>query len=258
MKKKILFLIIVAFLFTGCSVEYKIEIQDDQITVNGELLETDELNWDHPVVTNSQEGIDFNMDPNACGDGSCGILDGEPDTSSLTFRELIDLKTMDQDAKIEGLEKISDVGKLGISTHKTISYQNRNSFKEMPGVLTCYKNFSIVENEKKDGVILSTSNKNLCFETYDILEDITIRLKTNHEVESHNADEVVDGEYIWKINKNNYNNKSIQMNLLNKTHKKTDFRLLILLGGAILVIVGIVGIITLSVYIKSRKVNTIQ
>ena len=48
------------------------------------------------------------------------------------------------------------------------------------------------------------------------------------------------------------------MNLLNKTHKKTDFRLLILLGGAILVIVGIVGIITLSVYIKSRKVNTIQ
>lgn len=256
--KKILFLIVVAFLFTGCSVEYNIEIQDDQITVNGELLETDELNWNHPVVKNSQEEIDFNMDPNLCSDGSCGILDGEPDTSSLTFRELVDLKTTDPDARIEGLEKISDTSKLGISTHKTISYQSRDSFKEMPGILTCYKNFSIVENQNKDGVILSTSNKNLCFETYDILDDITVRLKTNHEVESHNADEVVDGEYIWKINRNNYNNKSIQMNLLNKTHKKTDFRLLILLGSAILVIVGIVGIITMSVYIKSRKVNTIQ
>jgi len=258
MKKKILFLIVVAFLFTGCSVEYNIEIQDNQITVNGELLETDELNWDQPVVENNHEEIDFNMDPNLCSDGSCGILDGEPDTSSLTFRELVDLKTKNPESKIEGLEKISDIGKLGISTNKKISYKNRDSFKEMPGISTCYKHFSVVENPNKDGVILSTSNKNICFETYDILEDITVRLRTNHEVESHNADEVVDGEYIWKINKNNYNNKSIQMNLLNKTHKKTDFRLLILLGGAILVIVGIVGIITISVYIKSRKVNTIQ
>ena len=258
MKKKILFLMTAIFLFTGCSVEYKIEIQDDQITVNGELIETDELKWNQPVVENTHEDIDFNMDPDLCSDGTCGILDGEPDTSSLTFKELVDLKTMDPDMKIEGLEKISDVGKLGISTQKTISYQDRNSFKKMPGIATCYKNFSILENENQDGVILSTSNKNLCFDTYDILEEITVRLKTNHEVESHNADEVVDGEYIWKINKNNYNNKSIQINLLNKTHKKFDFRLLILLGSAILVIVGIIGIIVMSVYVKSRKVNSIQ
>ncbi len=258
MKKKILFLMAIIFLLTGCNVEYNIEIQDDQIKVNGELLETDELKWNQPVVENTHEEIDFNMDPNLCSDGTCGILDGEPDTSSLTFRELVDLKTIDPDAKIEGLEKVSDIGKLGISTKKTISYESRNSLKKMPGIQTCYKNFSIVENENKDGVILSTSNKNLCFDTYDILEEIKIRLKTNHEVENHNADEVVDGEYIWKINKNNYNNKSIQINLLNKTHKKFDFRLLILLGSAILVIVGIVGIIVMSVYIKSRKVNSIQ
>ncbi|MDE5586818.1 MAG: hypothetical protein K2I72_00420, partial [Bacilli bacterium] len=257
-KKKLWLLILAVFLFTGCSVEYNIEINDNQIKIDGELLETDELIWNKEIIQNELEDINFNQDPDYCTEDTCGIMDGEPDLSSLTFRELIDLKTINEESRIEGLEKIDEIGKLGISTKKEILYSNRNSFKEMPGITTCYKNFSIVENPNKDGVILSTSNKNLCFEMYDILEDITIKLKTNHEVESHNADEVVDGEYIWKINKNNYNNKSIQLNLLNKTHKKANFNLLILLGGAILVIVTMIGLIVMNVYIKSNKANTIK
>lgn len=258
MKKKLWLLILAVFLFTGCSVEYNIEITDNQITMDGELLETDELIWNKEIIQNKLENIDFNQDPNYCTEDTCGIMDGEPDLSSLTFRELIDLKTINKESKIEGLEKISDVGKLGISAKKTINYSNKDAIKELPGITTCYKNFSVVENPNQDGIIISTSNKNLCFEMYDILEDITVKLKTNHEVESHNADEVIDGEYIWKVNKNNYNNKSIQLNLLNKTHKKANFSLLILLGGAILVIVTMIGLIVINVYIKSNRANTIK
>ncbi len=243
MKKKLCLLILAVFLFTGCSVEYKIEINDNQIKVDGELLETDELIWDKEIVQNELEEIDHNQDPNYCTDDSCGIVDGEPDLGGLTYRQLVDLKTENEETKIDGLEKINDIGKLGISTKREIQYSSKDSFKEIPGINSCYQYFSIVENPNRDGVILSTSNKNLCFEMYDILEDITIRLKTNHEVESHNADEVVDGEYIWK---------------LNKTHKKGYFNLLILLGGAILVIVSIIGVIVINIYIKSNRANTIK
>lgn len=258
MKKKILALVLIVFLITGCSVEYKIDITDNKIRIDGTLIEADSNNWEKVIVENPKEQIDHNADPNYCLDGSCSIEDGEEDNSSLTFAQLIDLKTINKETRIEGLDRIKDVGKLGISTKKTIDYKNRSDLKKIPGINTCYKNFSVVENLNRDGIVISTSTKNLCFEMYDILEEIKVKVKTNHEVESHNADEVVNGEYIWKINGGNYNNKSIQLTLLNKTHKKTDFNLLILLGGAILVIVAVIGFIVGNIYIKSNRVNTIK
>ncbi len=258
MKKKLVLLLFAIFLLSGCSVEYNIDITDRKITLDGVLLETDESNWNKVIIQNDDEKIDHNVDPNYCMDGSCGIQDGAMDTSSLTYSQLVDLKTIDPDAKIEGLTRIKDVGRLGISAKKTIDYKDKKSLKELPGVSTCYKYFSVLENKNKDGILLSTSNKNLCFESYDILEEITVKLTTNHEVESHNADEVNGNDYIWKINRENYNNKNIQINLLNKTQKKMDLSLLIFVGSVILVIIGVGGVITLNMVIKSNRANTIK
>ncbi len=257
MKKKLL-IIFGIFLLTGCSAEYHIEINNRQVIVEGKLLESNTSKWDQTIIENEDEEIDHNQDPNYCMDNTCEIEDGEMNSSSLTYRELIDLKTINEETKIEGLKKIEDIHGLGISTKKEFTLSSKNSLKEIPGLNTCYDHISIVENENQDGMILSTSTKNLCFEIYDILEEITIHLKTNHEVKNHNADEVVNGEYTWKINKNNYDNKSIQINLLNKTHEKRDLSLLILLGGAILIIVAIAGMIGINIWMKSNRVNTIR
>lgn len=259
MKKKILVLFLGVFLLTGCNAEYNIEIIDNEIKINGSLVETNSSNWEKAAVINQEEEIDHNADPNYCTGNSCSIIDGEVDTSSLTFSEIIDLKTTNWDTKVEGLEKIKTNTKLGIKLERNLSYQNTNTaLKQVPGIKDCYKYFSIVDNQAGNGVILSTSNKNLCFEQYPLLEEITITLKTNHKVEEHNADETVDGKYIWKINKNNYSNKSIQINLLDETEKKLDLSLFILLVSVILLVVFIGGPIFIKTYIKSKKVDIIK
>ena len=54
-------------------VEYNIEITDNQITMDGELLETDELIWNKEIIQNKLENIDFNQDPNYCTNGKVFI-----------------------------------------------------------------------------------------------------------------------------------------------------------------------------------------
>lgn len=259
MKKKILVLILGVFLLTGCNAEYNIEIIDNEIKINGSIVETNSSNWEKAAVINQKEEIDHNADPNYCTGNSCSIIDGEIDNSSLTFSEIVDLKTVNIDTKVEGLERIKNDKELGIKFDKTLAYKNKDTtLKDLPGIKDCYKYFSIVDNPTENGVIISTSNKNLCFEQYPLLEEITITLKTNHKIEDHNADETVDGKYIWKINKNNYANKSIQINLLDETEKKLDLSLFILLVSVILLVVFIGGPIFIKTYIKSKKVDIIK
>ncbi len=261
MKKKIFLLILALFLLTGCSVQYNVDITDNTVRLDGKLVETDPNRWEEIVIHNEPDKEDHYIDPDYCKNGNCGMEDmDEEDTnlSDLRFSELVDLKTINLETKMEGLERLKTDTELGILAKKEVSYRDKKQIKALPGIGTCYQHFSVVNNLDNDGIILSTSNKNLCFEHYDNLDEIVIKLKTNHEVKEHNADEVLDGEYIWKINKINYDNKSIQINLLNKTTKKLDLSLLISLCSVILVVVIIASIFVINLSIKSKKANKIK
>lgn len=261
MEKKILLLILALFLLTGCSVQYNIDITDNQISIDGKLVETDQNRWEEIVIHNEADKEDHYMDPEYCKNGNCGMEDmDEEDTnlSDLRYSELVDLKTINFETKVEGLERLKTDTELGILARKKANYRDKNEIKRLPGIKTCYKYFSVVNNPSNDGVIFSTSNKNLCFENYNNLDEIVIKLKTNHEVKEHNADEVINGEYVWKINKINYDNKGIQINLLNKTKKKMDLSLLISLCSVILIVVIVVGIFVINLSIKSKKANKIK
>lgn len=261
MKKKIFLLILTLFLLTGCSVQYNVDITDNQISIDGKLVETDPNRWEEIVIHNETDKEDHYMDPEYCKNGNCGMEDmdeEDTDLSDLRYSELVDLKTINFETKMEGLERLKTDTELGIIAKKEVTFSDKKGIKNLPGIKTCYKHFSVVNNLSNDGVIFSTSNKNLCFENYHNLDEIIIKLKTNHEVKEHNADEVKDGEYIWKINKINYDNKNIQINLLNKTKKKLDLSLLISLCSVILVVVIVVGIFVVNLSIKSKKANKIK
>jgi hypothetical protein len=69
------------------------------------------------------------------------------------------------------------------------------------------------ESGKKDLITISTSLKNLAFEKYPELDNLTINIKTNHRVYSNNADSKKDYTYTWNIDRNNYTEKPIQIRI---------------------------------------------
>ena len=72
--------------------------------------------------------------------------------------------------------------------------------------------------------LLKTSNRCNIFDTYSLLNEIKVTIKTDLEVISSNADVVNNNLYTWLINRNNYNNKSIKIHKnLQKEYDKNIF-----------------------------------
>ena len=123
----------------------------------------------------------------------------------------------------------------------------------MAGVNTCYDYFTVLRNNDEESgneqLIISTSAKNYCFEMYPNLESITVNLKTNHKVVSHNADQVNDNNYVWNINKNNASQKTMQIILSEETVFTMNWGLIFVIGGVIL------GIGLIYLVIKNKSIN---
>lgn len=246
MKKKKLFIcLLFVFLLSGCSVNYDIEIKDDTIKVNGKLVELDKNKWDDVVVDNSSGEVDKDVP----------IEDSEVDHSKLTFEDLVNSKTIEADeaTRREGLEKFKTKDELGITYEEEYNWKDTSDFSQIAGVNTCYDYFTVLRNnDEKSGneqLIISTSAKNYCFDMYPNLESITVNLKTNHKVVSHNADQVKDNNYVWNINKNNASQKTMQIILSEETVFTMNWGLIFVIGGVIL------GIGILYLVIKSKSIN---
>ncbi len=248
-KKKLLICLLFVFLLSGCSVNYDIEIKDSTIKVNGKLVELDKNKWDDIIVDNSlgEEDVDV------------PIEDNEVDYSKLTFEDLVDSKTIEADeaTRREGLEKIKTKDELGIAYKEEYNWKNTSDFSQMAGVNTCYDYFTILRSEDdktgKEQLIISTSAKNYCFDMYPNLETITVNLETNHKVIFHNADKESDGQYTWKINKNNADAKTLQIILSEDTVFTLNWGLIFIIAGVILS----VGILYLVIKSKSINANKI-
>ncbi len=246
MKKKKLFIcLLFVFLLSGCSVNYDIEIKDDTIKVNGKLVELDKNKWDDVVVDNSSGEVDKDVP----------IEDSEVDHSKLTFEDLVNSKTIEADeaTRREGLEKFKTKDELGITYEEEYNWNDTSDFSQMAGVNTCYDYFTVLRNNDEESgneqLIISTSAKNYCFEMYPNLESITVNLKTNHKVVSHNADQVNDNNYVWNINKNNASQKTMQIILSEETVFTMNWGLIFVIGGVIL------GIGLIYLVIKNKSIN---
>ncbi len=244
-KKKLLICLLLVFLLTGCSVNYDIEIKDDTIKVNGKLVELDKNKWDDIIVDNSigEEGNDV------------PIEDNEVDYSKLTFEDLVNSKTIEADeaTRREGLEKIKTDKELGIKFEEEYNWKDTSAISNIAGVSTCYDHFTVLRNKDEESgnehLTISSSAENHCFEVYPNLESVTINLKTNHKVISHNADQVIDDKYIWRINKNNASQKTLQIILSEETEFRMDWGLIFIIAGVIL------SVVLFYLYIKNKSKN---
>jgi len=182
---KIFGLLIILCLVSGCTSTYNVEIYNNEVRVDGNLIEDNVSRWDDLVF-------------------------------DIPYHQMIEWKTTgDEDSPVaEGIYKISSDTQLGMGLKNT--YKLLGEFENSPGIKACYQYFSVLE--KDDEVILSTSLENKCFDSYPNLEFITVNLKTNHKVVSSNAD-IVDGyHYTWNLNSEEKDDAAILITL-----KKNEF-----------------------------------
>ena len=244
MKKKILLLVLLVFM-TGCSAEYNIEIYNNEVRENMEFVSTDTSVWDSEV----QYGLTYR-----------DLLDASINYPYPVFNSTV----VDEDdtIKLDGVEYydnklISDSNKLGqkLKYHK-FTLEN---FNDSSLVNKCYQFFNVIE--EGENIVISTSLKNLCFDEYPILENITINLKTNHKVVSSNADIVNGYHYTWNIGKDNKDDAAVLItikkdeyifNYENEFVKKVMFFVLI-----IVIILSVGSICYFYFKNKNKRLNKI-
>lgn len=184
MKKRISVLLILLLLTTGCTSEYNLTI--DGSSYNEEIILTGSSSselanfnnkWQIPVDKDDYNSI--NDDP------STQIEVDNPYKYRLSGNNL----TFYNDTTISG-----------IASSTAFSF--------------CF-NQSTIKNYQ-DTIIISTSSKAACFDKYYDLTSLKVNITTDKPVKSHNADSVRGNTYTWNINRNNYQDKAINMVIANE------------------------------------------
>ena len=235
--RKNYFLLLLIFLVSGCSVDY-------HITISGNTINE---------FVKIEENIN-NIENNTLFVGNLPYKDSidnlytipQPvynDSDSNPYNEM---------EIIEGVayynkEMISSDSIYGINinyNHEISNYIKANTIN------TCYNNVSVLENGSN--IILSTSRENICFERYSILDNINIYIKFDDEkykVINHNADNVNQNEYYWNINRNNYNNKSIVIELEELVAEKEYQDAMLILT----VIISVICVLAIVIFVVAKK-----
>lgn len=240
--KKLVLLSIGLFFLTGCSATYDIEIYNNQIKEDMEFVNTDSSSWDSKV----QYGLTYR-----------DLIDSSVNYPYPVFYDTV----VDEDdtIKLEGVEYyhntlISDRIQLGqkLSYHKF----TLDNFSNSSIVKKCYQYFNIIE--EGDNIILSTSLKNLCFQEYSMLDNITVHLKTNHKVLNNNAD-IVDGyHYTWNLTRENQDDAAIMITLKKDeyvfNYENEFFKKIIYIGAFVGIIIGVSGLV--YYYFKTKRRNS--
>lgn len=193
MKKRIIVLIIMLLLTTGCTCEYNLNIDGNTYK--------EEINI---LGTNSEEINNFNNDWKVPVDkDEYNNISGEPGTEIKTNGDTYTYK-------ISGNNLI-------------FSYDfTRNRLNNSTAISNCYDKATVKSYE--NSIVISTNNKVSCFDKYPTLTMVKVNITTDKNVTSNNADSVNGNTYTWNLTKNNSSDKSINMIIDNKeddSHNQT-------------------------------------
>lgn len=246
MKNKIILLVISIIILNGCTVEYNLDLDKNVLTETTTIL-TD-------VTTSETYENELLID----------IFDTKNKYYEPTY-----INPENYDEYVGGYQKnvdyykIEDYKKDNFKGLKISNNFDFNNYQRSRIINYCFDKLSM---QKSDNYVLLRTNDNCkLFDSYPLLEKLTINIKTDLEVIVSNADKVVDNVYTWNINQNNYKNKSVHLTYsLGKSpdeeikkpieeknepkEEKNNFNILIIL--ACYTILGLVLIIIIK---KSKK-----
>lgn len=213
-KLKIAF-IIICLCLTGCSTEYNLEFSNDEIK---EHIVTNILDTDIPKQpTDNIATHDDPITPFIDNDQYPFVQD-----NSITY-----------DKKVE---------KKNNATIVTLDYKySHEDFKKSRAFNSCFEEKEFKETKKG-------YNLNFAGHFYCLYGDsVTINIKTNNEVISHNADKVSGNTYTWIINKEKAQDANISINI-----SKTSM----FVKPIIYIIVGVIFLVlSIGAYIAYNKIK---
>lgn len=232
--KKVLLIIVAIFVLSGCSANYNLEIYNKEYKEN---LVIKSLEADTTKMS------DWNIPVNA-NESNADIL-----------------LTTDKVVGVDYYNKRSDFTDNYYQYTYNHDFSMTNYYKSYFAAKS-YDFFALFyddtdESGKKDLITLTTSFKNLVFTKYPELDNLTINIKTNHKVYSSNADSVKNYTYTWHIDRNNYNDKSIQIRLYKDKYVLNYNNVLVKKLYVFLIILGVLLIAMAIVFLRMRKANKI-
>ena len=240
-KIKYLLLVLFLFLLSGCTVDYKLVINENTLD---EVVTFSESISNINDITNFDDFTSYNDAIDELNKNPQHVLNNA-NINPYDLNQIVDgVSYYDKEILNDNL----NYGIIGKYNYKF------NEYSDSRLLLTCYAKVAFLES---DTYTLSTSPKFLCFDKYFNLDEVnvTITVDNKYTVISSNADSVTDNIYIWNITRNNSNNKSIVLELA-KAKKDNNYK-----GQNIIVILFIVtslicllGII-LYIIIKSKNIS---
>ena len=209
--KKILLLIITTILLTGCKATYDITFEEEKIYDSIKVY-TDSKN----VNSASEDTLNDFL-----------LKIGEWERGYDYYKR--DLYTSD---KITGY-------------HYTYDFPY-DQYDATSQIRKCYKDF---EFTYEDTINLKTSNEFLCASYYKDVKNFEISITSKYQINSSNADQVSNNKHTWIINKNNYKNKPIIIEIdknreAKKEMPKIDIKM---------ILIFIIFILLILVYLVNKK-----
>ena len=237
MKKiKLILIIMVMFLLSGCEANYSLYIDKDVFNETTIVLaNSGELNtYDSQTYLTMKQKID------------------------LYYKKYVDIVYQNPyyNPYLDDPQKgINYYNKELINNGKGYGFKysynfNKENYLNSNIINTFFKNNNSVLNDNKYILNVYTFNG---FERYNDLTQVTINITTDLEVKKSNADSVYDNVYTWTITKDDALNKKIYLELvnINKLDKKTENKIIII----IILLIFIVGLLSYAILNKKRLKN---
>lgn len=194
--KKLVVLLGIIFVVSGCEATYNLEIDSENIKENLEVLaiDTEELNT-------TLEGYDVTLKELILNqyDGFERVYYDDPKYNPYEEERQPEVKYYNQ-------RLIDEAGKYGIG----YDYKFTTSDIYRSQIInSCYKTFSVSKNKKI--YTLRTDNVARCFQDYSLLDKVVVNVKVLNRVVYANADRINDDVYTWIITRDNAKNKIIKL-----------------------------------------------
>lgn len=232
MKKKILTLILLIFMVSGCSVEVNLDISDNKIKESNDITVLENAIYTKEILrTSFRDYI-----PIYASDLIVDTVPDQPFSDVLYYNK----NTTD----------------LGNGYRFNYSYDfDIDKYGDARTIKDGFRDYSY--SYRNDIISLSTDNEGfIYFNDYPLLEEVTVNIKTDYLVEENNADSVNGNTYTWVFNKDS--KKSIDIVI--DTSKSGDRVLGIVNVSTVItigVVIGIVLVILVLLLIKNKKNNKI-
>lgn len=184
MKKRIIMLLGMIIILSGCSAKVNINIDENKI------------NESVSITTFADDKMTKEM-----------IYEGFREYYPVYAKDTI-IDTM-PDEKVSGTtyydRSVSDLGTGYLFTY-TYNF-DFNKYQLARTVKNAYKSVDIVKDSEENTILVSTDNGGmLYFENYPDLDSVTVNIESKYKMLESNADSVSDGVYTWNLTPSNQKN----------------------------------------------------